>query len=107
MREVHLINNRSVFGGGLHILRSPVLVEGAIFTGNEAANLGGALYKALGISEFRNTLIAGNQAENGGGVYGFRALSSFVNSQFSGNLATQDGGAYYFDTHRISIRRGC
>jgi len=97
MNDVHFINNRASFGGGLHIDGPITSIDGAVFIGNEARSLGGGMFKSITVVDIRNALIAGNQAGDGGGIYSFRGIAAVVNTQISGNYSSQNGGGVYFD----------
>ena len=80
-------NNRSTnFGGGMHIVSSPI-IENIMIKNNEADELGGGLYIAMGSNPTMNNIqIIGNSAVNGGGIF----ISENADAAFSNALITEN-----------------
>ncbi len=85
-------NNRSGFGGAIHIDGGTMLLDGVNITGNSTSSAGGGVLIGNGTLRIINSTISANTAFNCGGASGSGSQMTIVNSTISGNTASQLGG---------------
>ena len=78
-------------GGGLSTWGVYTAIYDCIFSGNENAGEGGAVYQASGTVEFNRTTMMNNTAKYGGG-FANNSSATMNNVTISGNTATIEGG---------------
>ncbi len=82
-------------GGGIHNFYTTPSFFNCVFTNNNAAEYGGAMFNESSSVKLVNCVFAGNTAWYGGGLYNEAAATEIVNCTFSGNQVTFTGAAMY------------
>ena len=82
-------------GGAVHNLNSAPAFYNCIFSGNNAAAYGGAMFNQAVSPLVVNSLFTGNTAQYGGGLYNESAATRIINCSFAGNQVTITGAAMY------------
>ena len=98
-------------GGGLYVRFGSLTVVDCVFIGNQAANVGGAVYvnndEVPDASiHFEGCVFEQCEAVHGGGVYFFETVCSFVDCAFLENVATGgSGGGLRFGGGAVTMLR--
>ena len=108
-------NSASSLGGAIYVpastacktyigLDNDVVEPYVVFSGNHAADNGGALY-AQKVVEIHNALFEGNTtSEDGGAISAYPGTFNLSNVTFKDNTATGAGGAIYASKTSINIK---
>ncbi len=85
-------NNRSGFGGAIHIDGGTMVLDTIIISGNTTGSAGGGVMIGNGMLRILNSTISGNTAFNCAGANNAGSQMTILNSTISGNIASQQGG---------------
>ena len=113
--DTSFIANKASNGGAVGVLNAPLTVQtaggangpGALFQGNTASSLGGAIYAQDGpVTIGDGTRLEGNQAAKGGGIYisGDGTNPAIISkAQFKENTASNSGGAIHAQQADVTL----
>ena len=113
--DTSFIANNASNGGALCVLTAPLTVQtaggangpGALFQGNTASSLGGAIYAQDGpVTIGDGTRLEGNKAVKGGGLYvsGDGTTPAIISkAQFKENTASNSGGAIHAQQADVTL----
>lgn len=100
LRNLHLVQNSAVEGGGIYIYFGHARVEHCTFTGNSALSAG-AISTGWGAVSVADCAFRGNSAAGSGGAASLGGFSAVTQCTFAGNgcdngSCAQNAGAVYF-----------
>lgn len=99
LENMTIANGEDVFGGGVKIVDSTVMMDNVHILNNIANQRGGGVYNESGHVTIYNSVISSNETEgvSGGGVYqeNITATLTISNTSITENMAATDGGGIF------------